>query len=85
MMDTSFSRYLEFVRDDGTVEMSIPVYRSLVETLRRIAASDGCSCQERVKGRKAHASSCPVVSARVCLDEVRWLSSLPNYLIDRED
>ena len=85
MMDTSFNQYVEFVRDDGTVEMSISVYRSLVETLTGIAASDSCRCQKRVKGRKAHATSCPIVSARVCLEEVRWLSSLPNSLLDKEE
>ncbi len=84
MMDTSFSQYVEFVRDDGTVEMPASVYRSLVETLGAIAACNGCKCRE-ASGGKIHTRSCPVLRARVCLEEVRWLSSLPNSLLDREE
>lgn len=71
--------------DDGTVEISVSVYKCLVGALRKIAAgSDTCS-SERGRWRGKHSPLCAVGIARAAFEEAAELDSLPNSVLDRRE
>jgi hypothetical protein len=71
--------------EDGTVGISVSVYRCLVGALRKIAAGRDTCCSERARRLGKHSPSCAVGIALAAFQEADKLNSLPNSVLDRYD